>query len=186
MAAPALSAGVRAIQFREKDLSAREAHLLAGELLALAREAGASLLINDRIDIAMALGAEGVHLSGGSLPAGVARSLLGPRRLIGVSCHSPGEVRQAQVAGADFAVLGPIYETPSKARFGPPLAPRALRIARGAASIPILAIGGIRPDRVEEVMEAGADGIAVISAVLGAPDPGAAAADLLAAVAACR
>jgi thiamine-phosphate pyrophosphorylase len=182
----ALKAGVRAVQLREKDLPTRDLYYLAEKLLAMTRAAGAALLINDRLDVAMALSADGVHLTRRSLPPGECRKLLGPEGLIGVSCHSLAEVRESEDGGADFVVLGPIFQTPSKAAYGPPLTTAALREARVTADIPILAIGGIREPLVGEVMAAGADGVAVISAVMAARDPGQAAAALLAAVATAR
>ena len=182
----ALTAGVLAVQLREKDLPTRDLYHLAEKLLAVTRAAGAALLINDRLDVAMALSADGVHLTRRSLPPRACRELLGPGRLIGVSCHSLAEVRESVDGGADFVVLGPIFQTPSKAAYGPPLTTAALREARAAVGLPILAIGGIQETHVGEVMAAGADGIAVISAVMAARDPGQAAAALLAAVAAAR
>ena len=182
----ALAAGVRAFQLREKDLPTRDLCHLAEKLLAKTRAAGAALLINDRVDVAMALSADGVHLTRRSLPPEESRQLLGQERLIGVSCHSLADVREAVDGRADFVVLGPIFETPSKAAYGPPLTTALLREARAMTRLPILAIGGIQEKRVPEVMAAGADGIAVISAVMAAPDPGQASADLLAAIAAAR
>jgi thiamine-phosphate pyrophosphorylase len=182
----ALTAGVRAVQLREKDLPTRDLYHLAEKLLAVTRAAGAALLINDRLDVALALSADGVHLTRHSLPPRECRELLGPQRLIGVSCHSLAEVRESKDGGADFVVLGPIFQTPSKAPYGPPLTTAALREVRARTSLPMLAIGGIRESLVGEVMAAGADGIAVISAVMAARDPGQAAAALLAAVATAR
>jgi len=182
----ALRAGVRAVQLREKDLTTRDLYHLAGKLLAVTREAGAALLINDRVDVAMALPADGVHLTRRSLPPKEARELLGPARLIGISCHSLAEVREAVDGGADFVILGPIYETPSKTPYGAPLTTTLLQQARAATTLPILAIGGINRARIPDVMAAGADGVAVISAVMAALDPGAAVSELLAAVAASR
>ena len=182
----ALTAGVLAVQLREKELPTRDLYHLAEKFLAVTRAAGAALLINDRLDVAMALSADGVHLTRRSLPPRECRELLGPERLIGVSCHSLAEVWESVDGGADFVVLGPIFQTPSKAAYGPPLTTAALREARAAVGLPILAIGGIQETHVGEVMAAGADGIAVISAVMAARDPGQAAAALLAAVAAAR
>jgi thiamine-phosphate pyrophosphorylase len=182
----ALTAGVRAVQLREKDLPTRDLYHLAEKLLAVTRAAGAALLINDRLDVAMALSADGVHLTRRSLPPRQCRELLGPERLIGVSCHSLAEVRESVDGGADFVALGPIFQTPSKAAYGPPLTTAALREVRAATSLPILAIGGIRDPLVGEVMAVGADGVAVISAVMAARNPGQAAAALLASVAASR
>ena len=182
----ALKGGVRAIQLREKDLPTRELYYLGEKLLGMTRAAGGSLLINDRVDVVMGLQADGVHLTRRSLPPKETRDLLGPTRLIGVSCHSLAEVQEASDGGADFVVLGPIFETPSKAAFGPPLTTAILRQVRSSTRLPILAIGGIRGAQISNVMAAGADGVAVISAVMAAADPGAAAAELLAAVSAAR
>jgi thiamine-phosphate pyrophosphorylase len=184
--ARALEGGVRAIQLREKDCDTVELWRLGERLLARTRAAGAVLIVNDRVDVAMALGADGVHLTRKSLPPNEARALVGPEVLLGVSCHSLGEVEEAVDGGADFLVLGPIYATPSKAPYGPPLTPEIVRRARAFCPLPILAIGGIGSERVPEVMAAGADGVAAISAVLGAPDPTLATRELLEAVAHAR
>ena len=186
VAREALRGGVRAIQLREKDLTTRDLYHLAETLLIATREAGAALLINDRVDVVMALSADGVHLTRKSLPPREARELLGPGKLIGMSCHCTAEVRDAMESAVDFVVLGPIFETPSKAPYGPPLTAAALQEARAATSLPILAIGGIKKAQVRDVMAAGADGVAVISAIMSAPDPAAATSQLLAAVAASR
>jgi thiamine-phosphate pyrophosphorylase len=183
--AQALRAGVCAVQLREKDLATRDLYDLAGKLVAVTRGAGAALLVNDRVDVAMAVSADGVHLTRRSLPPKEARALMGPGKLIGISCHSLAEIREAEDGGADFVVLGPIFETPSKTPFGPPLTTSVLRQARANTSLPLLAIGGINSVRVPEIMAAGADGISVISAVMAARDPGTAVTTLLAAVAAC-
>ena len=180
--ARALEGGVRAIQLREKDRDTGEVFRLGERLLAGARTAGAALIVNDRVDVAMALGVDGVHLTRKSLPPNEARTLVGPRMLLGISCHSLGDVKEAVDGGVDFLVLGPIYATASKAPYGPPLTPEILRRARAFCPLPILAIGGIGPEQVPEVMAAGADGVAAISAVLRAADPAAAAAEILSAV----
>ncbi len=182
----ALRAGLKAIQLREKDLDARELFRLAERLLPLTRSAGAALLINDRVDVALALGADGVHLARRSLPPAEARGLLGPGKLLGISCHSLADVQEATAGGADFLVIGPIYATPSKAAYGAPLSPEILRQARAACDLPVLAIGGIKAAQVGSVLAAGADGVAVISAVMAAPDPAAATEELLAAVSKAR
>jgi len=176
-----LRGGVRAIQLREKDLATRDLYQLAEKLLAMTRAAGAVLLINDRVDVAMALSAEGVHLTQRSLPPKETRELLGLGKLIGTSCHCAADVREAAEAGVDFVVLGPIFETPSKVPYGPPLTTAVLQDARVASSLPILAIGGIKKAQVRDVIAAGADGVAAISAVMAAPDPASAASELLAA-----
>lgn len=178
----ALAGGVRAVQLREKDLDTIDVYRLVERLLPSVRETGAVLMVNDRVDVAMALGADGVHLTRKSLPPGEVRALVGSTMRIGISCHSIADVREAVAGEVDFVVLGPIYATPSKAPYGPPLGVDALRQARSICPLPILAIGGVNARRVPEVVEAGADGVAVISAVLAAPDPEAAASEILAAV----
>ena len=182
MLSQTLQAGVQAIQLRAADLDTIEVYRLGEQLLALTRRAGAALLINDRVDVAMALGADGVHLTRKSLPPQEARALLGSDRLVGISCHGLADVQEAVAGGADFVVLGPIYATPSKAPYGPPLTPDLVRQARAICPLPLLAIGGIQPRRVPEVLAAGADGVAAISAILAAPDPGAATREMLTAV----
>jgi len=171
----ALRGGVGAVQLRERGLGTRALLELAIALRQATRAAGAALLINDRIDVALACDADGVHLPGHSFAVADARALLGPRRLIGVSTHHPDEVAAAAAAGADFAVFGPIFATPSKATYGAPQGLDALARARRAAALPLFAIGGVDADTAAAVRDAGADGVAVIRAVLAAPDPAAAA-----------
>ncbi|MGD9763818.1 MAG: thiamine phosphate synthase [Candidatus Binatia bacterium] len=175
----ALRGGIRAVQLRERDLPARELLALAVELRALTQAAGARLLVSDRVDVALASGANGVHLPGDSFSVAEARALLGPGKLIGVSTHHPTEVATAAAAGADFAVFGPVFATPSKEPYGPPQGVAALARARAAASLPLFGVGGIDAARVGAVRRAGADGVAVIRAVLDAGDATAAAAELL-------
>jgi thiamine-phosphate pyrophosphorylase len=179
----ALQAGIRAVQLREKDLDTIAVFRLGEQLLSMTRQAGAALIVNDRVDVAMALGADGVHLTRRSLPPGEARALVGTGMLLGVSCHGLADVREAVEGGADFVVLGPIFETPSKAAYGAPLTPAVLKHAREVCALPILAIGGIRASGVPDVIRASADGVAVISAILAARDPAAATRELLDAVA---
>ena len=174
----ALRGGVRLVQLRERDLDTRALLVLAQALRAATRAAGAALLINDRVDIALACDADGVHLPAHSFAIAEARALLGPSRLIGVSTHAPEEVAAAAAAGADFAVLGPLFDTPPKRPFGAPLGVDALRRARALTALPLFGIGGIDASNAAAVRAAGADGVAVIRAVLAAPDPAAAAADL--------
>ncbi|MEK6525765.1 MAG: thiamine phosphate synthase [Nitrospirota bacterium] len=164
----ALRAGVRAVQLRERDLETRPLLALAEDILRLTREHGALLFINDRVDLVMALGADGVHLRANSLPVAVTRRLLGPGRMIGVSAHSTEEVVRAESEGADFAVLGPVYETTSKLVYGPPIGLHPIEEASRRCRIPVFAIGGITASRVGEVRRAGACGVAVISSILSA------------------
>lgn len=175
----ALAGGAKAIQLREKDLSTRDLYQLAERLLPIVRERGASLLINDRVDLALALSIDGVHLSRTSLPPAEARALLGPARLIGVSCHSLEEAIEAERGRADFVVFGPLFPTPSKAAYGPPVGLTRLSEVRRQVRLPILGIGGIAVVNAASVMAAGADGVAIISAVMAADDPAEAVSTLL-------
>jgi thiamine-phosphate pyrophosphorylase len=129
------------------------------------------LLINDRLDVALALDAAGVHLAGHSLPTAQARHLLGPQKLIGVSTHSPAEAQQAATEGADFIVFGPVFTTPSKMAYGPPQGLQQLATVVRQVTIPVLAIGGIDQTNLPQVMATGAHGVAMIRAVLAAANP---------------
>ena len=166
----ALQGGVRAVQLREKDLPIQELLALARELRTLTREFGAQLFINDRVDIAVTVEADGVHLGHQSMPVEAARKIVGDSMLIGVSTHSVEEASAAQAAGADFVTFGPIYETPSKMPLGTPVGLEALRDARRAVEIPIFALGGIRGKNIGHVLWAGADGVAMISTILRSED----------------
>jgi thiamine-phosphate pyrophosphorylase len=166
----ALEAGVKLVQLREKDLSVRELLDTAGWVRELTREYGARLMINDRVDIALSIGADGVHLGQAGMPAYAVRKIMGSKFLIGVSAHSIDEAVKAEEEGADFIALGPVYETPSKSGHGNPIGIRTLRKAKSHVSAPVFAIGGMKPDKVKEVREAGAHGIAVISAILASRD----------------
>ncbi len=173
----ALDGGVRAVQLREKDLEGRELYELAEQLRELTLRYHASLLINDRIDIALATEADGVHLGQSAFPVAEARQLLGPDKLIGVSTHTPQEIAASE--GADFIIFGPVYYTPSKAAYGEPQGLDRLREAVEQSAVPVFAIGGIKAERVAEVLETGALGVAVISAISAASDPTQAARELL-------
>jgi thiamine-phosphate pyrophosphorylase len=164
----ALAGGVKAIQLREKDLGTRELLDMAYRLRRLTGGYGARLFINDRVDIALAVEADGVHLGGSSLPAGAARRIAREKFLIGVSTHGIEEAEAAEREGADFITVGPVYETPSKMKYGRPIGPEVLRKVKEKTSVPIFAIGGITLERVGEVLGSGACGIALISAVLAA------------------
>jgi len=169
--AAALRGGLRAVQLREKDLTAGQLFELAVELRQLTGEHGAKLLINDRIDVALAVAADGVHLGKASLPVPEARRILGGGRLIGYSAHSADEALRAQREGADFVTLGPVYHTPSKALYGEPLGPGALAETARVLNIPVFALGGVNSVSAVEALSAGAYGVALISAIMTAPDP---------------
>ncbi len=159
------------LQLREKDLPTRTLLKWANTLVCWTDRYRVPLLINDRIDVVMAAGAHGVHLRGDSLPVRQARECLGPHRLIGASVHSADEAVQREQEGADFVVLGPIYDTPSKRAYGAALGVSVLEQASRRCRIPIFAIGGIELSRVAEVMQSGAYGVAVISSVFQSPSP---------------
>ena len=205
----ALKAGVKAVQLREKDLSAKELFDLARSLRGLTSQYRARLFINDRLDIAIAVKADGVHLGQkgfsasdikqflksalhitplietfrGRHPASLSpQALSGERFLIGVSAHSREEARKAEEEGADFITIGPVFYTASKAGYGRPLGVEIIKSVKEAVKIPVFAIGGIKLDTISEVVAAGADGIAVISAIIGAKGTGIAAKDLLQAI----
>jgi thiamine-phosphate pyrophosphorylase len=166
----ALRGGVRAVQLREKDLGIRDLLGVAYAVREVTRRYNAMLFVNGRVDVALAVGADGVHLGAADIPVQAARKAAGESMLIGASAHSVQEVRKAEQEGADFVTLGPIYETPSKLRYGKPIGIQPLLKMREGVSVPVFAIGGIRRDRVEEVLDAGAFGVAVISAVFASDD----------------
>ena len=164
----AAQSGCQLIQIREKDLSARQLTEFARAVVAVARPHGASVLINDRLDIALAADADGIHLRSSSLSAAQARSAVTacraprPGFLIGVSTHSLAEARAADASGADFIVCGPLYATPSKAAYGAPLGLVQLAEICRVCSLPVIAIGGISMDNFQAALAAGASGIAAI------------------------
>jgi thiamine-phosphate pyrophosphorylase len=174
----ALDGGVRAVQLREKDLEGGALYQLAATLRELTARYQAKLLINDRIDVALATDADGVHLGQTSFPVSAARQLLGPGKLIGVSTHSQEEITAAK--GADFLLFGPVYFTPSKAAYGAPQGLERLRQAVAQSTVPVIAIGGVKEEQISEVLETGAHGIGVITAISTAPDSAHAARELLA------
>ncbi|BCB96137.1 thiamine-phosphate synthase [Dissulfurispira thermophila] len=167
----ALKAGVKAVQLREKDLPTRELLDMAYRMRDLTTKYNARLFINDRIDIAMCVNADGVHLGQSSIPAyAVRKAVDGSRFFIGVSTHNLEEALAAEREGADFITFGPIYPTYSKLKYGKPVGIESMKIVIENASIPIFGIGGIKPDNAKDVINAGAYGIAMISGILGEND----------------
>lgn len=181
IAKAALEGGARLIQLRDKRRDAGELLPIACELRAMCAEANALFIVNDRVDLASACGADGVHLGQTDLPVSEARKLLGPGLIVGVSVENAEQVEQAEAAGADYLGVGAIYGSSSKGDAGAPVGLEQIRNFRGRTILPIVAIGGITLNRIPEVREAGADSIAVISAVVAAEDPSAAAWSLAAA-----
>jgi thiamine-phosphate diphosphorylase len=182
LAAALLDGGARCLQLRLKGAAARALLDDAAALRALTRAAGALLVVNDRPDVAALVAADGVHLGQDDLPVAAARRVLGPGALIGVSTHSVAEAQAAMAAGADYLGVGPVYATASKPN---PPAARGLelvRAVRDAADLPLVAIGGIRPETAAAVRAAGADAVALIAALVRTPDPAAAVRRTLAAL----
>jgi thiamine-phosphate pyrophosphorylase len=169
----AIEGGCDLLQVREKDLTGGPLLTLARDLVAAAKPRGArcAVVVNDRLDVALAARAAGVHLPADGLPIEQVRRVAPKRFLIGCSVHSLAEARQAQTAGADYLFFGPVFETPSKAAFGPPQGPDALmRIVEGVR-IPVWAIGGITPERATGLRGIKIAGVAAISFIASAPDP---------------
>ncbi|MHC1696603.1 MAG: thiamine phosphate synthase [Geobacteraceae bacterium] len=175
----ALRGGVRAVQLREKDLSGRELYELACRMRQITSHYGAKLIINERLEIALAAGADGVHLGESSLPLPQARKVAGDTLLVGVSCHDRERALAAQNNGADFITFSPIYYTPSKALYGEPVGTERLAEVCRLLRVPVFALGGIKQEMVREVLGRGAHGIALISAILAADDPERAAREMM-------
>lgn len=159
----AVDAEVPLFQIREKSLHARVLFELVARAVEITRGGKTRLLVNDRSDIARAAGADGVHLTTQSLPVDVVRNIFGAEFLIGVSTHSLDEARAASAGGADFVVFGPVFETESKRAYGEPQGlDKLAEVARALGEFPVVAIGGITLDNVDECFQAGARGIAAI------------------------
>jgi thiamine-phosphate pyrophosphorylase len=167
----ALAGGVQAIQLREKDLGSRDLFCLAEKTRRLCQDYHAALLVNDRIDVALAIDADGVQLGKTSVPLKTARELLGPDKLLGASTHSLDESQRAEECGADFVLFGPVYFTPSKAAYGAPQGTAALKEIVEKIPLPVYAIGGIALDNLRDAKSTGIRGVALISAVMSAQDP---------------
>jgi len=171
VAAAAVRGGADVIQLRDKEASGGRLFEIAVQLRKLTREAEVPLIVNDRLDVAMAADADGVHLGQEDLPADVARRILGPGKILGVSAETPEEARRAEAAGADYLGVGPVFEARgSKPDAGVPQGLEQIVRIRAESRLPIVAIGGIRPDNARRVREAGADAVAVISAIVSAVD----------------
>ena len=175
-----LQGGLKAVQLREKDLSGKELFVLALKMRELCRRYEALLFINDRVDVALAVDADGVQLGEASIPVKDARRLLGQDKLIGASTHSQREAETAQENGADFVLFGPVYFTPSKAPYGAPQGIDPLKKIVEKISLPVYAIGGINAANIDQTRRTGVAGIALISAVMTASDPKLATEEILA------
>ena len=179
--AAAVKGGVTMVQLREKTASTRAFIEQARVLKRLLAPLRVPLLINDRIDVALAAGADGAHVGQQDMSVALARQLLGPAAIIGLSITELGQVRDRDVELADYLGVGPIFAQSTKLDATPPLGLDGLAEVRRASSKPIVAIGGVSAANADAVRSAGADGIAVVSAIMGADDPRAAAAALVSA-----
>ena len=174
----AIRGGVSCVQLREKGCSTREFMDEARLLKALLAGTGVPLFINDRLDVALAVGADGVHLGQNDLAIADARRLVGNRMIIGISAESVADAVRAEAEGADYIGASPVFTTPTKTDTAPPLGLDGLRAIRRAVQLPLVAIGGINADNAAQVLRTGADGLAVVSAIVSAPCPRTAAAGL--------
>jgi thiamine-phosphate pyrophosphorylase len=176
----ALRAGVRTIQLRWKDASPHDLIPLGARLRQRTRQAGALLIVNDRIDVALAIEADGAHLGDDDLPLEVARRIVPAHFILGKSVDTPTEAAAAERSGADYIGAGPVYSTASKSDTGPVMGPAGMQAIRAATRLPLVGIGGVGiGGSAFDVVRAGADGVAVIGAVMGADDPETAARSLL-------
>lgn len=170
----ALAADAPLVQVRTKDHADRVRLRQAEAVWVRCRAAGAVCLVNDRIDLAQAVGADGVHLGDDDLPVDIARRVLGDGAVIGATCRDPEAARRAVDAGASYLGVGPAYATTTKAGLPDPLGPGGIEAVASAVDVPVIAIAGVTVDRVRELLDAGARGVAVVGAVYSAPDPAAA------------
>jgi thiamine-phosphate pyrophosphorylase len=171
--------GVCAVQVREKEANVREFLAIVREVKTVLDVARVPLLVNDRIDVALAAGAAGVHIGQGDMPCAEVRRVLGTNRVIGVSVSTPEEALQAEAEGADYLGVSPVFDTPTKTDTPRATGLEGLRAIREATRLPLVAIGGINAGNAAGVVAAGADGVAVVSAIMSAEDPEAAARTLL-------
>ena len=182
----AVEGGADVIQLRDKHLSGRDLFTAAAAIREITLDAGALFIVNDRLDVALAAGADGVHLGADDLPVRCARRIAPPGFIVGVSVDSVDSAIRAEAAGADYVALSPTFPTTSKDDAGPGHGPATLSAIRSRVSVPVVAIGGINRENVDRVIAAGADGVAVISAVIGEPDIAAAAWDMRALITAAK
>ncbi|NMC65756.1 MAG: thiamine phosphate synthase [Acidobacteria bacterium] len=166
----AIAGGVTVVQLREKDLPAREFYELALKIKQIIPP-GIPLIIDDRLDIALAAGADGLHLGQADLPAAIARQYLGPEAIIGLSAENLDQLKEASRLPVDYLAISPVFSTPTKIDTGPAWGLNGLETARQLTTLPLVGIGGINEANAAAVIKAGADGVAVVSAICSAPEP---------------
>lgn len=174
----AIQGGATVVQLREKTATTRDMIAMGQALHEITRAAGIPLIVNDRVDVALAIDAEGVHVGQDDMPAPLARQLIGPERILGVSAETVAQAQQAERDGADYLGVGDVFGTPSKPDAGAPIGVARLGEIVRSVAIPCVAIGGITLENAALAIETGVLGVSVISAVVGAPDPEAAARQL--------
>jgi thiamine-phosphate diphosphorylase len=174
LATAVLRAGVGMVQYRREGLSARDSVQELSALLSLTRASRVPLIVTGRVDVALAVGADGAHLGAEDIPVAHARRMMGPAAIIGVEASSPADARLAQQEGATYIVVGPLYAPPA-APAGAVLGLEGMREIRAASGLPVCATGGLTPERIQEAAHFGADLVAVVSAINGHSDPGEAA-----------
>lgn len=170
MTAAAIAGGATVVQLRDKEATTGQLVDAASRMLPLTRRAGVPLIINDRVDVALGVDADGAHVGQDDLPAAIARRLLGPGKLLGVSAGTEAEAVAAERDGADYVGVGPVFQALAKPDAGPPIGVEALAQIVRAVQIPVVAIGGILHEHAPAMIRAGAAGVAVINAVLVEPD----------------
>ena len=180
--AAALDAGVDVVQVRMKDATDRQVHAVTRQVVSMCDAHGATCIVDDRLDVALAAGAAGVHLGDDDLPVADARKVAGPGFVIGATVRDPGAAVRAVEAGASYLGVGPAFVTSTKVGLPAPIGPAGIAAVCAVATVPVIAIGGVRPDRVAALIDAGAHGVAVVDAVHAAPDPAAAVRELRAAL----
>ncbi|GIJ49884.1 thiamine-phosphate synthase [Virgisporangium aliadipatigenens] len=174
--AAAVAGGVDTVQVRvEDDLTDRLAYELAESVLRLCRDAGVTCLVNDRLDVALAVGADGAHVGADDLPVAAARRVLGPDAILGATARDPVVARRAVADGATYLGVGPAYATSTKAGLPDAIGPAGVAAVAGAVSVPVIAIAGVTVERIPALLAAGAHGVAVVGAICAAGDPAAAA-----------
>jgi thiamine-phosphate pyrophosphorylase len=174
----AVDGGTTVVQLREKDCSTREFIEQALAIKDFLKDRGVPLIINDRLDVALAVKADGVHLGQIDMPLAMAKGILGDSMIIGISAESLAGAMAAEKDGADYLGVSPIYATPTKTDTAPPLGLAGLREIRKAVRLPLVGIGGLNLKNSADVIRSGADGVAVVSAIVAADDPGAVASAL--------